>query len=86
MKYICPVCGSDNLDQPAYDRSPSFEICLCCGFQYGYDDDDQGYTFEQWRGEWVKEGMKWRSSSPPPKDYDPVKQLENLKLFRPAKS
>lgn len=41
MNYICPVSGFDKLDEPAYDNDndPSFEICPCCRFQFGDDDD-----------------------------------------------
>ncbi|MEK1832429.1 hypothetical protein AAAC51_36520 [Priestia megaterium] len=41
MKYVCPVCGYKNLEEAAYDESglASFEICICCGFQFGDDDD-----------------------------------------------
>lgn len=44
MKYFCPVCGYKGLDEPAYDdfeklKGGSFEICECCRFQFGVDDD-----------------------------------------------
>ena len=37
---ICPVCGYNALHEPAYDRfgCASFEICPCCGIEFGYDD------------------------------------------------
>lgn len=43
MKYICPICGYDKLLEPPYDEynNPSYEICPCCGFEYGFDDQDQ---------------------------------------------
>ena len=44
MKHICPICGYKGLDEQAYyDLSKfdggSFEICECCRFQFGVDDD-----------------------------------------------
>ena len=41
-KYICPVCGYDRLEEPVYDEigEPSFEICSCCGVEFGFDDFD----------------------------------------------
>lgn len=80
MEYICPICGCRNLARPAYvNGSPSHEICLCCNFQYGYDDLDRGYTFEQWREKWIKEGMKWNEGdSEPPENWDPKRQLLNI--------
>lgn len=37
--HICPVCGSEELESPAYDLEglPSFQMCSC-GFEYGFDD------------------------------------------------
>lgn len=37
-KYICPICGYDNLDEPPYDELGSYgsyEICSCCGHEFG---------------------------------------------------
>lgn len=44
MKYICPVCGYKGLDEPAYNNEEkleggSYEICMCCQFQFAVDDD-----------------------------------------------
>ncbi|MEY8346871.1 hypothetical protein AALF16_00900 [Bacillus cereus] len=63
MTYICPVCGYDGLEEQAYDEDgdSSYEICFCCGFEYGFDDLDQGYSFEQYRQEWVEQGMCFSS-------------------------
>ncbi len=38
----CFVCNYNELLEPPYDGRgiPSDEICPCCGFHYGYDDDD----------------------------------------------
>jgi hypothetical protein len=54
--YTCKVCGYNELDMPQYhqDGAPSFIICDCCGFQSGYDDLDQGKTFEEFREWWIK--------------------------------
>lgn len=40
MKNICPVCGFDGLDFKPYDEKGfgTFEICPCCGFEFGCDD------------------------------------------------
>ena len=79
MKYTCPVCGYPKLKRDP-DYIGSFEICSSCFFQFGYDDRDRGYTFEQWREKWINGGMIWRNGmSPPPIDWNPKKQLQNLK-------
>lgn len=79
--HICPVCGYDKLYEEPYDKfgCSSFEICPCCGFEYGYDDYNCGYTFEEYRNEWIKNGCVWFSEKRnKPKNWDLNKQLENL--------
>ncbi|UTT42925.1 hypothetical protein [Exiguobacterium aurantiacum] len=67
MTYVCPVCGFDGLDEPAYNKfnDPSFEICLCCQFQFGDDDDieiEEGLfmqreeTHTNYRKAWIESG------------------------------
>lgn len=40
--FICPVCRFDKLEEEPYseDFSGSFEMCLCCRFEFGIDDFD----------------------------------------------
>lgn len=84
VMHTCPVCGYEGLEEPP--RSPttnggSFEICPSCGFQFGVTDDDQGYSYDAWREEWIAHGMKWSDSGieAPPAGWDPRKQLDKLK-------
>jgi hypothetical protein len=79
--FRCPICGWPGLHEPP--RSPdgvgSQEICPCCFFQFGFDDDVEGISDEEWRRAWVDDGMPWRSKShPPPPDWDPVSQLAEV--------
>ena len=76
----CLVCGFGGLyDPPLFGGAGSYEICPCCGFQFGYDDEDQGWTFEAWRDRWVAGGMTWRSQSrSAPEGWDPNDQLQRL--------
>ena len=87
MKYICPVCGYTGLSEPAYyNGSSSDEFCECCGFQFGWTDDDLGYTFADWRKKWVDGGMKWSITtikSPP--NWNPRKQLADFLASGKAK-
>ena len=80
--FVCPVCGFACLTEPPYwpgTQDPSFEICPSCTFQFGYDDLDQGFTYEQWRQQWIADGMPWRNRSrPAPPGWDPVAQLGNV--------
>ncbi len=82
----CPVCAYPKLEEPPHAPSGggSYEICPCCGFQFGVDDDDKGITFDQAREKWVKGGMKWHSKGiKAPKIWDGAKQLEGLKTAKP---
>ncbi len=80
---ICPVCGYDGLDEPAYKRGniPSDEICSSCGYHFGFDDDAAGITHEQWRAKWITDGMKWWSPHPVPHHWNPKEQLRNINIF-----
>lgn len=82
MPYMCPVCGYPNLQYPPYSpqSGASYEICPSCGFQFGYDDEDQSITFAQWRQGWIERGMPWYSSGiAPPINWDPSVQLMEAK-------
>lgn len=55
--YKCRVCGAQHYDMPwgPDGRTPSCEICECCGVEFGYEDCNevaiQAYI-ERWkRGE-----------------------------------
>ncbi|NRB81897.1 MAG: hypothetical protein HRU38_25115 [Saccharospirillaceae bacterium] len=63
--HICPVCGSPELNSPAYDidGNPSFQMCSC-GFEYGFDDTPSASSraidggieknWELWRNKVIK--------------------------------
>jgi hypothetical protein len=75
----CPVCGYDELREPAYDcfGDPSFEICPCCGIEFGYEDASRSH--ESLRNDWIAKGMHWHSSvKAPPPGWDPVQQLRSV--------
>ncbi len=71
--HICPVCGSAELDSPAYssDGLPSFQMCSC-EFEYGYDDTPSASTraieggivknWEKWRGKIIKKASYLEST------------------------
>ncbi|WP_243291477.1 hypothetical protein [Bacillus sp. FJAT-47783] len=88
MKYMCPVCGFKGLFEPAYDKDGygSFEICVCYGFEFGYDDyvemEDGDLmpvkeTHRIYRDKWIKDGAVIFQ----PKRY-PEKFQTNNKVYR----
>lgn len=97
MRYICFVCGFDGLNEQFYiddQFSSTFEICPCCGFQYGYHDlngsDEYPENFKErdiiiaYRKEWIQNGMKWWSEEDGEPDerkhlnWNPHEQLKNI--------
>ena len=62
---VCPVCGYDGLDEPPFNErgAGSYDICPCCGFQFGLDDfpyEDRERLIAEWRERWVAGGCRWK--------------------------
>ena len=82
-KHACTVCGWPGLAEPPRSASGggSFEICPCCGFQFGVSDDDEGHTDAAWRARWIRDGMEWSSASrPAPARWSARRQLTRAGL------
>lgn len=80
--YTCAVCGWRNLHSPQRSSSggASHEICPACGFESGHSDDEEGFTYEQWRERWVASGLAWSSQgTAKPRLWNPMKDLHALK-------
>ena len=78
--YKCPVCGYIGLYEQPYDENgcASYEICPCCGFEFGFDDRDQGKSFEQYREKWISDGAQWFNKKKQPDNWNLEEQLKNL--------
>jgi hypothetical protein len=77
--YSCPVCGYPQLQEPPRPAGSggSYEICPSCGFQFGVSDDDEGYSYQDWRAQWVSKGMPWSSvGMKMPDGWNPAEQLK----------
>lgn len=84
MGYICPVCGYDELKKQPYDEkgNESFEICICCSFEFGVDD--MLYTFETYRMEWLANGAKWLYHTRQSDNWNADEQLKNIEKIKPS--
>lgn len=74
--YICRVCGAEQLEAPWGDdgESPTYEICDCCGIEFGYEDSTlQG--IKKYRTKWLEDGAKWHSKKSEPENWSVVEQL-----------
>ena len=78
--YVCPVCGFDGLREPPYnaDGDGSYEICPCCGFEYGYDDHSEGVSHDEFRANWLAAGAEWFDEERRPDDWDLRAQLARI--------
>jgi hypothetical protein len=73
------VCGlyTDNQPWGEDGNCPTYEICSCCGVEFGNED----YTIESvknYRGEWINKGSVWFDPEEKPKDWNLEKQLKNV--------
>lgn len=78
---LCPVCGYPGLSEEPRggNGGGSYEICPCCGFEFGVTDDDQGFTYEEWRHQWVMGGMLWwAANTKPPLGWNPAVQVQGV--------
>ena len=79
MKYKCPVCGYTGLSEAPYNTFGygSYEICACCGFEFGVDDyPNKLDAMEEWKKRWIENGYPWFSKSKhPPVNWDPAQQV-----------
>jgi hypothetical protein len=77
---FCRVCGYEySIDNPAWndDETPSHDICICCGVQFGYEDDAYEGVIN-YRTKWLNEGAKWFSFEQKPSEWNFEIQKNNI--------
>ena len=74
----CPVCGFEF--QALHRRLMTGDMCPCCVFEFGVNDDLHGYSYADWREKWISAGCPWPAfdMKSKPNDWDPRKQLLNI--------
>lgn len=82
-RYTCHVCGYPELSEPPWGedgQSSSFNICPCCGVEFGYEDATE-IALLKYRQQWISSGGKWFDTQLKPNDWDMKKQLRNIKII-----
>lgn len=77
--HYCRVCGlySEELPYGEDGKSPTYDICYCCGVEFGYED----YTVEstlEYRTKWISEGAKWFTPKEKPDGWNLEEQLKQV--------
>lgn len=84
MEHNCRICGLYIEDLPWGEDgvTPTYEICSCCGGEFGNDD----YTMEsvkKYRARWLAEGAVWFYKKNRPENWDIEKQMKDIpKTFK----
>jgi hypothetical protein len=78
--------------QPPYGLHfgyPSHEVCGCCGYEYGYDDEPgagAGLSFEDYLEDGIAGRCHWLIPGQKPDGWDLDEQLAQAGLERPRES
>ncbi len=75
----CRVCGLKQLQPPwgTDGNCPSFEICPCCGVEFGYDDATLG-AIQRYRAKWLELGASWFLPDERPSDWSLDEQMAEI--------
>lgn len=78
-EHYCRICGLYIEDEPWGNdgQSPTYEICPCCGVEFGNEDFNL-LSIEEYRKEWLENGANWFDKKSKPILWDVNKQLMNV--------
>ena len=77
----CRVCGCNQGFEPWGEdgETPTFDICQCCGIQFGREDCSVLEVKEQ-RKRWLKNESKWFASKGKPEGWSLDDQLKGIPI------
>ena len=77
--YSCRVCGYRLGFKPWGEdgKTPPYEICPCCGAEFGNDDYTVAST-RDYRKKWVKSGCAWFDAGKKPNGWSCKSQMKNI--------
>ncbi len=81
VRYNCRVCGlyQGELIYGEDGKCPTFDICSCCGVEFGYGDGSPECCYSI-RQHWINnEKQKWWAPKEKPNDWDWNKQREGIR-------
>ncbi len=76
---ICRVCGLWH-DEPPWGEegdTPTFNICECCGTEFGYEDATLKAIVAS-RTRWLSSGAKWHIPKFKPENWSVEEQLQQI--------
>ena len=78
-RHNCRVCGYFINDLPwgKDGNCPTYEICPCCGVEFGNEDCTKEST-KQYREKWINEGAKWFEPEEKPLKWNKEEQFVNI--------
>jgi hypothetical protein len=77
--YICRVCGLHQDEAPWGEDGnlPLFNICNCCGTEFGYHDATLK-AIKNSRDRWIEQDAKWFNPKAKPEAWTLEEQLRNV--------
>ena len=79
--YHCRVCGLSRGYEPWGEdgNTPIFEICNCCGAEFGYHDFNLEAT-KSYRKTWLERKNKWFEPKKMPLNWSLEEQLKKIPI------
>lgn len=76
---FCRACGhlADEPPWGAEGDAPTYDICECCGVEFGYGDTFLG-AIRGHRSKWLEAGAKWSNPRISTDGLDPATRLLNV--------
>lgn len=78
-RWYCRVCGLRQDSRPWGEdgKTPSFEVCDCCGVEFGYEDSSPKAA-DAYRQAWLARGAPWFHDAAKPPGWALEKQLSAM--------
>ena len=75
----CRICGLIQDEPPWGDdnNTPTFNICDCCGVEFGYEDTKYDAVV-RYRAKWIAGGAKWAYPKYRPPEWSLEDQLKDI--------